>query len=373
MIKKFLLTVGAFAVVVLSLGAVKTAQINKLMSTPHTMPPTSVSTAEAKSVAWHASLRSIGTLAPVEGVTLSADADGVIVKIAAENGAAVQAGDLLVEFDTTTELPQLAAAEARAELARVNLERTKELWEQKAISKSEYDAASATFKQSGADVNALKALIAKKQVRAPFSGRIGLRHVNLGQFVARGAPLLPLQKLDPIYVNFTIPQRQLPLVSLKQKVSIQVDAFEQTPFEATVSAINSEVDSATRNISVQATIANPKEQLRAGMFARVEVQMPAAESLVVVPATAVSYASYGNSVFVVEQIKDKDGKEFLGVRQQFVKLGPTRGDLIAITEGLKPGEVVATAGVFKLRNGVPVQVNNTVLPAASAAPKPANT
>lgn len=373
MIKKFLLTVGAFVVVVLSLGAVKTAQIKKLMSTPHTMPPTSVSTAEAKAVAWHASLRSIGTLAPVEGVTLSADADGVIVKIAAENGAAVQAGDLLVEFDTTTERPQLAAAEARAELARVNLERTKELWEQKAISKSEYDAASATFKQSGADVNALKALIAKKQVRAPFAGRVGIRHVNLGQFVARGAPLLPLQKLDPIYVNFTIPQRQLPLVSLNQKVSIRVDAFESTPFEATVSAINSEVDAATRNIAIQATIANPKEQLRAGMFARVEVQMPAAESLIVVPATAVSYASYGNSVFVVEQIKDQEGREFLGVRQQFVKLGPARGDLVAITEGVKPGELVVTAGVFKLRNGIPVQVNNTVQPAASAAPKPANT
>ncbi len=373
MIKKFVLAVGAFIVVVLTLGAVKTAQIKKMMSAPHVMPAMSVSTAEAQSVSWFASLSSIGTLAPVDGVTLSADADGIIVKIAAENGAAVKAGDLLIEFDTTTELPQLAAAEARAELARVNIDRTKELWEQKAISKSEFDASSATFKQAGADVDALKALIAKKQVRAPFSGRVGLRHVNLGQFVARGAPLLPLQKLDPIYVNFSIPQRQLPLISIGQKVLIKVDAFEKTPFEATVSAINSEVDPATRNISVQATIANPKEQLRSGMFARIELQMPVADALVVVPATAVSYASYGNSVFIVEKMKDKDGNEFLGVRQQFVKLGSARGDLVAITEGVKPGEVVVTAGVFKLRNGIPVQVNNTVQPTASATPKPANT
>lgn len=372
MIKKFLLAVGAFVVVVLTLGAVKTAQIKKMMSAPHVMPAIAVSTSEAKSVNWHASLHAIGTLAPVEGVTLSADADGIITKIAAENGAAVKAGDILVEFDTTTEQPQLAAAEARAELARINIDRMKELWEQKANSKSEFDGASAAFKQATAEVAALKALIAKKQVRAPFAGRVGIRHVNLGQFVARGAPLMPLQKLDPIYVNFTIPQRQLPTLSIGQKVSLTVDAFEKTPFEATVTAINSEVDPATRNVSAQATVANPEEQLRAGMFARVEVQMREAEALVVVPATAVSYASYGNSVFVVEQVKGQDGKEFLGVRQQFVKLGATRGDLVAITEGVKPGEQIVTSGVFKLRNGVPVQVNNTVQPSASATPKPAN-
>jgi membrane fusion protein (multidrug efflux system) len=169
-----------------------------------------------------------------------------------------------------------------------------------------------------------------------------------------------------------VPQRQLPMISLGQKVAMTVDAFEQTPFAATVTAINSEVDSATRNIWVQATVPNPNEQLRAGMFARVEVEMKQLESLVVVPSTAISYASYGNSVFIVEKIKGKDGKEFLGVRQQFVKLGATRGDLVAVVDGLKAGEQVVTAGVFKLRNGIPVHVNNTVQPTASATPKPAN-
>lgn len=372
MTKKFLIAVGGFIVVFLTLGAVKAAQIKKMSSAPHVMPAMAVSTAEAKAESWHASLNAIGTLAPVDGVTLSAEAEGAIVKIHADSGATVKAGDLLVEFDTSVEIAQLAAAEARAELARVNIERNKELWEQKAISKSEFDATSASFKQAGAEVASIKAVIAKKQVRAPFAGRVGIRHVNLGQYVARGAPLLPLQKLNPIYVNFSIPQRQLAALVVGAKVTVRIDAFEATPFEATITAINSEVDPATRNISVQATINNEKEQLRSGMFARVEVQLPQADAVVTVPATAISYASYGNSVFIVEKMKGPDGAEFLGVRQQFVKLGAARGDLIGITDGVKAGEQVVTAGAFKLRNGVPVQVNNTVTPAASATPKPSN-
>lgn len=373
MIKKFLIAIVAFVAVVLTLGAVKVAQIKKMTSAPHTVPPAAVTTAEVKAIQWHNSLNAIGTLAPVQGVMLSAELEGTIVKIAAENGAAVKAGDVLVEFDVSVEQAQLSATEARAELARVNIERSKELWEQKANSKSEFDAASATYKQATADVTALKAMIAKKQVRAPFDGRVGIRQVNLGQYVARGAPLLPLQKLDPIFVNFSIPQRHLPELALGAKVAILVDAFETTPFEATITAINSEVDASTRNVSVQATVANPKELLRAGMFVRVEVQLPQNEPVAVVPSTSISYASYGNSVFIVEKMKDKDGKEYLGVRQQFVKLGATRGDLIAITDGVKPGEQIVTSGVFKLRNGGPVQINNRGTPSANATPKPANT
>lgn len=372
MLKKFLLAVGGFALVFILLGAVKAAQVKKMASAPHTMPAASVTTAKAVADSWHSSLSAIGTLAPVEGVTVSADADGVIVRIAVENGAAVKAGDLLVELDASTERPQLAAAEARAELARLSLARAKDLLDRQVNSKSEFDAASAQSKQVAAEIEALKALIAKKQVRAPFDGRVGLRQVNVGQFVGRGAALMPLQKLNPIYVNFSVPQRQLPYLSLGQKLSIVVDAFAAEKYEATVTAINSQVDAATRNISVQATLANDREQLRAGMFARVEVQLPQAEPVIVVPATAIAYASYGNSVFVVEKMKGPDGAEFLGVRQQPVKLGATRGDLVAITGGVKAGDEIATAGVFKLRNGLPVQVNNTVQPASSPAPKPSN-
>jgi membrane fusion protein (multidrug efflux system) len=373
MFKKFLIAIAGFVLVVLLLGAVKVAQIKEMSSVSHVPPPSAVTTAEAQTANWHSYINSIGTLAPVEGVTVAADADGTITRLAVDSGAAVKAGDLLVELDTTVESAQLAAAQARAELSRINFERAKDLWDRNASSKSEFDLADATSKQSMAEVAALNALIAKKQVRAPFDGRVGIRLVNVGQFVARGRPLLPLQKLDPIYVNFSIPQRQIPALAIGQEVGILVDAFAGRTFPATVTAINSEVDAATRNISVQATMSNPGEVLRAGMFARVEVQMSEAQPQVVVPATAISYASYGNSVFVVEKMKGEDGKEYLGVRQQFVKLGATRGDLVAVTEGVKAGEQVVTSGVFKLRNGAAVQVNNIVQPNDSANPRPANT
>lgn len=373
MIKKFIIAIAGFLLVVFTLGAVKVAQIKEMSSISHVPPPSAVTTTEAKTADWHPYLNAIGTLAPVEGVTLSADADGTITRIVADSGTAVKAGDLLIELDTTVETAQLAAAQARADLAKINADRAKELWERNANSKSEYDLAEATFKQAGADVNAIQALIAKKQVRAPFAGRVGIRLVNLGQFVARGRPLVPLQKLDPIFVNFSIPQRQLPELAMGQEVGVLVDAFAAKRFVGKVTAINSEVDPATRNISIQATLANPDEQLRAGMFARVEVQMSAAAPQVVVPATSIAYASYGNSVFIVEKMKDKDGKEYLGVRQQFVKLGATRGDLVAIVEGVKAGEKIVTSGVFKLRNGAAVQENNVVQPSSSAAPTPANT
>jgi membrane fusion protein (multidrug efflux system) len=373
MLKKFLIALAGFAVVALTLGAVKVAQIKKMSSVSHVPPPSAVTTLEAQAVGWHSTLKAIGTLAPVQGATLSADADGIVSRIVADSGSAVKAGDLLLELDASVELAQFNAAQARANLAAVNLERSRELWARQAVAKSEFDAAEATATQTVADVAALQAQIAKKQVRAPFAGRVGIRLVNEGQYVARGRALLPLQQLDPIYVNFSIPQRQLPHLTMGQKVDVVIDAFEAHPFPATITAINSEVDPATRNISVQATLANPDELLRAGMFARVEVELPSADTVVVVPATAIAYASYGNSVFIVEPMKDAAGQAYLGVRQQFVKLGATRGDQIVITEGVKPGEQVVTAGVFKLRNGVPVQVNNLVQPTNNAAPKPANT
>jgi len=373
MFKKFLIALGGFTLVTLTLGAVKVAQIKKMSAVSHVPPPSAVTTLEARAVDWHSYLKAIGTLAPVQGATLSADADGIVARLVADSGSAVKAGDLLLELDASVELAQFNAAQARAELAAINLERARELWARQAMAKSDYDTAEASAKQTVADVAALQAQIAKKQVRAPFDGRVGIRLVNEGQYVARGRALLPLQKLDPIYVNFSIPQRQLQSLSMGQKVDVVVDAFEGRPFPATITAINSEVDPSTRNISVQATLANPNEQLRAGMFARVEVELPEAGAQVVVPATAIAYASYGNSVFIVEQMKDVAGQAYLGVRQQFVKLGTTRGDLIVVTEGVRPGEQVVTAGVFKLRNGVPVQVNNSVQPGSSAAPKPANT
>ncbi len=372
MIKKFVIAILGFILVVLALGAIKVAQIKEMSSMPHVTPATAVTSTEAKTVVWEPVIGAIGTLAPVEGVTAAADADGTVVKIAAENGALVKAGDLLVALDTSVEVAQLAAAEAGAALARLQFERASELVGKQTISKSEFDSATAQLNQAGANVSALKATIEKKHVRAPFDGRVGIRLVNVGQFVARGRALVPIQKLDPIFVNFNIPQRQLSSLVIGQKISVTVDAFAG-PFEGKIAAINSEVDATTRNVSVQAILANPEEKLRAGMFVQVAVTLPSGAPQIALPATAIAYAPYGNSVYVIEKMKAKDGKEYLGVRQQIVKLGVTRGDLVAIQEGVKPGEQIVTSGVFKLRNGSAVQVNNTVQPSESATPKPANT
>jgi len=372
MFKKFLIAIGGFIIVVITLGAVKSAQITEMTSAVFTPPPSAVTTAEASIQSWNPRLRAIGTLAPVQGVTVSADADGSIVRIAVENGAVVKAGDLLVELDTSVERAQLGSSQARAALALLERNRSVGLKEKDTISQAELDAAQAQYNQASADVAAIEATIERKKVRAPFDGRVGIRSVNVGQYVGRGQPLIPLQKLDPIFVNFSVPQRELPFVVIGQEVHISIDAFPGVSFPGTLSAINTEVDSSTRNIAVQATLSNPREQLRPGMFAQVEVTLPQVESVVVVPATAVSYASYGNSVYIVEKMKGADGTEFLGVRQQPVKLGPTRGDLIVITEGLKGGEQIASSGLFKLRNGMAVQVNNTVQPSSSATPNPKN-
>lgn len=373
MLKRLLCLIGGVALVFFTLGAVKVSQIKEMSSQQHAMPAAAVTSAKAEQAVWRRTLNSIATLAPVEGVLLAADAEGTITRIAVENGAAVKAGDVLVEFDTTVETAQLAAAEARHRIARLDRQRAEELLAKNTISQAQLDAADAQLRQTEADAAAVKALLEKKIVRAPFSGRVGIRLINLGQFVARGAPLMPLQRLDPMYVDLQIPQRQLPQVAVGQQVNVRIDAFPDRVFEGRVSAINPAVDAASRNVSVQATIANPDELLRSGMFARAEIELKAGNPEVVLPATAISYASYGNSVFIIEKMKHADGSEYLGVRQMFVKLGASRGDMIAVLEGVKPGDEVATSGVFKLRNGLEIQLNNTVKPESQVDPKPANT
>jgi len=373
MLKRFFSTLFVVALLFVGLGAVKVAQIKEMSSKPHVMPAASVSTFEARLENWQPVVSSIATLAPVEGVTISSDADGPIVKVYVENGATVHAGDLLMEIDSAVERAQLQAAEAQQVLAELNAKRATDLLGKSTISQSEFDQSTAQLNQAQSNVTALKATIDKKYVHAPFDGRVGIRLVNLGQFVSRGQALFPLQKLDALYVNFKIPQRLLSALSIGQKVTVAVDAFATTRFEGRVTAIDSEVDSATRNFSVQATLVNPNEELRPGMFAQVEVELPAGTQHIILPATSISYAPYGNSVFIVEKMQGQDGKEYVGVRQQFVKLGATRGDLVALEDGVKPGEQVVTAGVFKLRNAMPVQVNNTVQPSSDPTPHPANT
>jgi len=299
---------------------------------------------------------------------------GKVSKISFEAGATVQAGDLLVQIDTTSEEAQLRASEATAELAKANLERSRDLAGKSTISKAELDASEAQFKQATANADAIRAVIGKKTIRAPFTGRLGLRLVNLGQILKDGDAITTLQTLDPIYINFSVPQQRLAVLDTGIAVKVTTDAAPGKTFEGKINAVSPEVDTATRNVRVQATVTNEGEKLRSGMFANVEVVLPSAEAVLVVPATAVAYAPFGDSVYVIEEKKnDKSGQTEKVLRQQFVQIGSSRGDFVSITSGLKAGETVVTSGVFKLRPGMAVVIDNKLAPAAQLAPKPDNT
>jgi len=365
----------AIIVIAGPLALVKTAQIKKMIAAGEAaaaaMPPTTVTAADAQPQSWENSLPATGSLLAVQGVTVGAEVPGKVVQIAFEAGAAVKAGDLLVQLDTTTEEAQLRAAEATAALAKANLERARELRQNNTNSVAELDAADAQAKQADAQVEAIRAVIAKKTIRAPFDGRLGLRLVNLGQILREGDPISTLQTLDPIYVNFSLPQQRISQIAPGSVVHVTSDAAPGESFEGRITAISPEVDTSTRNIRVQATITNRGEKLRPGMFANVDVMLPTRTEALAIPATAVLYAPYGDSVFVIDEQKDEQsGKVQQVPRQQFVRLGAARGDFVNVVDGLKPGEKVVTSGVFKLRGGMPVVIDNTLAPDAKLAPKP---
>lgn len=338
------------------------------------MPPTTVTAAPAASGTWGDSLSAPGSLEAVQGVTVAAETPGKVVKIAFEPGAAVQAGDLLVQLDTSTEEAQLQAAEATAALAKANLERARELRQSGTNSPAELDAADAQAKQALAQAETIRSVIAKKTIRAPFAGRIGIRYVNLGQILREGDAITALQTMDPIYANFSLPQQRLSQLARGTAVRVTSDAAPGKVFTGEINAINPEVDIATRNVRVQATIANTGESLRPGMYATVEVVLPTQAQVLTIPITAVLYAPYGDSVFVIEEKKDEaSGKTQQVLRQQFIRVGGTRGDFVNVVDGLKAGEMVVTSGVFKLRPGTPVVIDNKLAPNAQLDPKPKNT
>jgi membrane fusion protein (multidrug efflux system) len=332
--------------------------------------PEAVTTIVARSEAWPTTISSIGTVAAVQGVTVSADLPGIVDRIAFESGKRVKDGDVLVALDTRQEEAQLTAADAQLELARVTFERMERLVQQDAVSRAEFDVAAAAFKQAEARIHEIRATIDRKTIRAPFSGVLGIRTVNLGQYLTGGDAVVPLQSLDPIYVNFGVPQQDAGQMRLGRTVTISASDLDNGNFAGRITALDSVVDEATRNVRVQATLANPGGRLRPGMFVQAEVTLGADQAVVALPASAISYAPYGDSVFVVADLKNEQGQSYRGVRQQVVKLGGARGDQIAVLSGVTPGEVVVTSGVFKLRNGAAVQINNTVRPANSKTPTP---
>jgi membrane fusion protein (multidrug efflux system) len=372
----FVVCLILFGGLVFGLGYVKFSQIAafqaRAKSGAFVPPPTAVTTEVAKESEWQPTLESVGTLTAVNGVTVSTDLAGIVRQIAFESGSKVRAGDLLVHLDTAQEEALLHQAESQRDLATITLRRDKDLLDKHTISQSDYDNAQSAYLGTQATVDQYNALIARKTIHAPFDGVAGIRQVNLGQYLKEGDAVVTLQAFDPIYVNFSLPQQDLGKLSVGEPVALRVDAFGDRRFDGKITAINSLVDQATRNIQVQATLANPDWQLRPGMFAQVNVLMNNRQNVVAIPATAIHYAPYGNSIFIVSDLKDAEGKVYKGVREQFIKLGQSQGDLVAVTSGLKPGEEVVTSGVFRLKNGLPIVVNNKIKPESELAPTPAD-
>lgn len=374
MTKKIFLALFGIVVIAGGLAGIKYLQIKTMMAagSEFKMPPTTVNTAVATRDSWTASLRSVGSLSAVQGVTVAAELSGKVTRIAFTAGSNVAAGNLLVQQDISSEQAQLPGAEAQVELTRLNLERIRDLLAKKYISQAEFDAAEASYRQARAEVERIRAEIAKKTIRAPFSGHLGIRLVNLGQILNPGQEIVSLQALDPLFVEFLLPQQQLAEVKTGMPVRLSGDAVSG-PVEGTITAINPNIDEATRNVRLQATVANQEQQLRPGMFVNVEVLLPGDHEVVTLPATAVLYAPYGDSVFVVEEkTAEESGDKSLVLRQQFVRLGEKRGDYVAVLSGIEHDDQVVSSGVFKLRNGIPVVIDNSHAPEFEKVPKPEN-
>ena len=367
---RYLIPIAVLVAIVAGLGGVKLEQISTLLHAGELAqkagpPPEVVGTAVAQKDEWAGSIAAVGTVTAVRGVAVSNESPGVVTAIHFESGQVVKAGQVLVELDTSVERAQLASAEARKELANVSAGRSRALAEREAQSKAQLDADEAQLKTSSADFGALKAQIERKTVRAPFSGRVGMRTVNLGQYLQPGTPVTVLESLGSVYVDFTVPQQNLGEV--KTGTAVRVALTDGPVLDGVIGAVDPTLDAATRTIKLRASIANNRDRLRPGMFVNVEVVQGKKSSVVIAPLTAVVHASYGDSVFVVED-KSEDGRTRKVARQQFVRLGPARGDFVAILDGVKPGQELVTAGAFKLRNGGGVVVNNDIKPVPALAP-----
>lgn len=360
--------------VVGTLGTVKGLQLGRMIAHGKAfVPPAStVTAATVDRVEWETTLKAVGSLEAVQGVMVASELAGRVTRIAFESGAAASAGQLLLQQDISEEKARLRAADSRAVLAHKDLTRAQTLFDQHVIPKADLDEQRARYDQATAERDNIRAIIEKKTVRAPFSGRLGIRQVNLGEVLDAGQPIVSLQSLDPIFVNFQLPQQELGRLKPGLLVRAGDDATGAIAIEGAITAVNPDVDPATRNITVQATFDNPQERLRPGMYVSVSVVLPARRTVLAIPATAVAYAPYSDSVFVIENRQDESGSGRQILRQQFVQLGEKRGDFIAVRRGLRQGQSIVSTGVFKLRNGQRVVVDNTLAPTFDLTPKPEN-
>ena len=371
--RRYGLPILAIVVLIGALVAIKASQIATLIHFGRAAqaagpPPEVVATGPVQTDTWHRVLFSIGSVEPSVGVAVSNEVPGTVSKIRFTSGAHVNQGDVLVELDTSVEDAQLRAAIARRDLASVNARRSRELFESKAIPQAIADADTATFAASTADANALAAQVAKKVVRAPFAGRIGIREVNVGQYLSPGTRVATLQSSDDRFVDFTLPQDQLSDLKIGTKVDIALRQSNAKPIAGELAAIDPTVDETSRSIKLRATSKDPDKHLHPGMFVGVSVVFPEEEHVVIVPTTAVVHAPYGDSVYVVAA-GPKGGQI---AQQKFIRTGETRGDFVRVTDGLSGEETVVTSGAFKLHNGAAIKVDNEVAPHPELAPHPVN-
>ena len=373
MVRNIIVGVAIIFVVLLGLAGVKGWQIGAMIAfgKNFAQPPEMVSSAVAHEEQWQDTLSAVGSVVAVRGVMIAPEIPGTVKDIAFESGADVRKGDLLVKLDTSSEDAQLRAAEAQAEWAKVSAERLRKLRADNTVSQSELDQAEAGLKQAQANADTIRATIDKKNIRAPFAGKAGLCLVNFGQQLDVGKSIVSLQSLSPVYVDFSLPQQDLAKLKAGYEVKATSDAYAGQTFGGKLSAINPDLDAATRSVRLRATFPNDGQQLRPGMFVRVEVILPDSQKVLAIPATAVLNAPYGDSVFVI-QPKEEKGATTLVVEQKFIRTGRPHGDFVSIESGLKAGDKVATAGIFKLRNGAAVQENNEDTPKPSLSPTPPN-
>lgn len=343
-------------------------------------PPEAVGSAVAQTEVWEGTLPAVGSIASVKGVALSNDAAGVVTRISFESGSIVKQGQVLVELDSSVERAQLASARSRRDIAKLTAERSRTLLASNVIAQAQVDSDEATLRTSNTELDAIQAQIARKIVRAPFAGRLGIRNVNLGQYLNPGTQLTTLEQIGAVYVDFSLPQQWLGKVAVGMPVRVTIEGTGGFEIEGLIAAVDPTVDNTTRNLKLRASVLNKDERLRPGMFAKVSVILPERASQVIVPSTAVVHASYGDSVFVVEDKKPDapgmrktpDGKVVKVARQQFVRLGQARGDFVAIVDGVTAGQELVSAGAFKLRNGSPVTIDNRVKADAQLSPRPEN-
>jgi membrane fusion protein (multidrug efflux system) len=373
MIKRMLMMLVLVGVVLGGLFGFKAfvgGKIKEAMASMADLPQT-VSAAKAASSDWQPRIDAVGSLRAVRGADLSLEVAGVVEEITFQSGDEVQAGQILLRLRNDDDVAKLQSLEATAQLARITYDRDVKQLKAQAISQAIVDNDEANLRNAKAQVAQQKAMVDKKTLRAPFAGRLGLRQVDLGQFLSAGTVIATLQSLDPIFVDFLLPQQSVAQLSVGQTVRVKVDAFLGREFAGKITAINPKVETASRNIQVRATLPNRDQKLLPGMFATVELETGAPQRLVTLPQTAVSYNPYGSLVYIVDdKAKDAGGKPHPVARQVFVTTGATRGDQVAILKGVSEGDTVVTSGQVKLRNGVPLAIDNRIVPTNDAAPKP---